>query len=76
MMSPCRTASGNERNLCRVALVGRVDNFPDLLQVLIWNLKMVDGSHLLIDLFLDKGKTLVVCNVMMYEMHGVMMFSK
>ena len=34
----------------------------------------VDGNRLLIDLFL-KRKTLVVCNVMMYEMHDVMMFS-
>ena len=36
---------------------------------------VVDDIHLVIDLFL-KGKELVVCNVMMYEMHWLMMFSK
>ena len=35
----------------------------------------VEGSRLRDCLFPEKTKTYVVCNVMMYDMHGVMMFN-
>ena len=57
MMSSCK------------ALFGRTDNYSILFQELILDLlKIVNDKYLLINLSW-KGKALVVCNVMMYEMH-------
>ena len=36
----------------------------------------VDSNRLWIDLFPEKGKTSVVCNFMMHELHDLKMFSK
>ena len=60
---------------CRISSAGRVDNCPRLFQVSISDLlQIVDDSHRLTDLSW-RDERLVVCNVIMYEMHCRMMFS-